>query len=72
MTESRRRWARFCNNRLAVGALGVLVVVHVAALLAPLFAPFNPEQVNLLQRFAPMSLEHPLGTDGTGGMSYHA
>jgi peptide/nickel transport system permease protein len=41
-------------------------VVHVAALLAPLFAPFNPEQVNLLQRFAPMSLEHPLGTDENG------
>jgi peptide/nickel transport system permease protein len=66
MTESQRRWARFRKNRLAVGALGVLVLVHVVALLAPLFAPFNPEQINLLQRFAPMSPEHLLGTDENG------
>jgi peptide/nickel transport system permease protein len=53
-------------HRLAVGALGVLVLVHVVALLAPLFAPFNPEQINLLQCFAPMRPEHPLGTDENG------
>jgi peptide/nickel transport system permease protein len=66
MTETQRCWARFRKNRLALASLGLLLLIHGMALLAPLAAPFKPEQINLMQRFAPMSTEHPLGTDENG------
>lgn len=45
----------------AVIALFVLV-----AIFAPVIRPYNPETVDLLDTYAPPSLEHLLGTDGSG------
>ncbi|MBI4279984.1 MAG: ABC transporter permease [Armatimonadetes bacterium] len=59
-------WRRFSRNRLALVALAFLVVVHAAAILAHALAPYPPDAVDLLQRFAARSREHPLGTDETG------
>jgi len=59
-------WRRFRRNRLAVAALVYLLVVHVAAALAPWIAPHAPETIDLLNQFVPPSREHPLGTDETG------
>lgn len=61
-----RSWRRFCRNRLALAALIVLVVLHLAALLAPLLAPAAPDTVSLMSRFGPPSATHPLGTDEVG------
>ena len=47
-------------------ALGVLVAVVLAAALAPLVAPHDPNAGDLLNAYAPPSAEHWLGTDGTG------
>jgi peptide/nickel transport system permease protein len=47
-------------------SLLVLFMVHGVALLAPWVAPHSPEQINLLQRFAPGSVTHLLGTDENG------
>jgi peptide/nickel transport system permease protein len=66
MTESRRRWTRFSKNRLALASLLLLLMVHLTAFLAPLLAPYSPQQIDLLRRFAPISTEHPLGTDENG------
>ena len=66
MTESRRRWRRFCRNRLAMVSLFVLLLVHVTAVLAPSLAPHNPERINLLHRFSPGSANYLLGTDENG------
>jgi ABC-type dipeptide/oligopeptide/nickel transport system permease subunit len=41
-------------------------MVHLMAFLAPVVAPYHPEQINLLRRFAPLSAEHLLGTDENG------
>jgi ABC-type dipeptide/oligopeptide/nickel transport system permease subunit len=59
-------WRRFRRNRLAVAALGFLVVVHAAALLAPRLVAHEPETIDLLSQFVPPSREHLLGTDETG------
>jgi len=41
-------------------------MVVLAALLAPLIAPYGPDQRNIRQRFQPPSQEHLLGTDNFG------
>ena len=62
----RYLWRRFNRNRLAVGALAFLAVVHVVAIAAPLLASWDPEAMDLLDQFASSSRNHPLGTDETG------
>ena len=58
--------ARFRRNRLATGALVVLVAVHVGAALAPRIAPFDPDLIDLNIRFRPPEPAHWLGTDEYG------
>jgi ABC-type dipeptide/oligopeptide/nickel transport system permease subunit len=48
-----RRLARFRRNRLAVGSLGVLAVIHALVLLAPWIAPYSPTSGNLAVRLRP-------------------
>jgi peptide/nickel transport system permease protein len=49
---------------IAIGA--VLILLVLAALLAPLIAPYPPDQGNILLANAPPSAAHLLGTDATG------
>ncbi len=60
---------RFRRHRLAVASLGVLIVIAGASLAAPLIEAalsIDPESVDLLNRLAPPSAAHPLGTDELG------
>jgi peptide/nickel transport system permease protein len=65
----RRRMAR--HTGLKVGA-AIVVLIAVAALLAPVLAPHDPYQQSLHQRLQPPawdakgSWQHPLGTDHLG------
>ncbi len=59
-------WGRFRRNRLAMGALGFLTVIHLVALAAHTLAPHDPTFLDLLDQFADPSREHPLGTDEAG------
>ncbi|MBU3862719.1 ABC transporter permease [Streptomyces sp. 4503] len=60
------------RNKLAVLALAVLAVLLVAALFAPLVAPYDPNAQNLLLRLRPPAWQdggsgaHLLGTDQLG------
>ena len=59
---------RFRANRLAVASVYVIGVLCLAALLAPLLAPFDPAAIeNVTEtRYLPPSWEHPFGTDEFG------
>jgi peptide/nickel transport system permease protein len=60
---------RFRRHPLAVPALAVLAVLAVAAAAAPLVANMlgiDVDAVDLFNRFASASAEHPLGTDELG------
>lgn len=55
------------RNKLALTALLVLAVFVLAALFAPLVAPYDPNTQDLLARLRPPGADgHPLGTDQLG------
>jgi len=64
--QFREVWRRLKRNRAATVG-GVIVLLFVAiALLAPLIAPFDPNEGDLSQRLKPPGHEHLLGTDALG------
>lgn len=56
---------RFRRHRAAVLSIGVLCLVILSALLAPL-SPYSPTEQNPANDFQPPSLAHPFGTDDLG------
>ncbi|MDH6574197.1 peptide/nickel transport system permease protein [Streptomyces sp. SAI-117] len=56
----------FMSNRLAVAGLIVLAFFVLAAILAPLVAPYDPQAQHLAQRFAGPGRAHLLGQDELG------
>ena len=60
-------WRRFRQHRLAMFGLAAIAVLFLAALFAPVIAPYDPEQVNPIARhLPPLSAGHLLGTDEIG------
>ena len=59
-----RIWAEFCENRIAVAALAIVLVIALVALLAPLIAPQNPYD---LAKLVLMDARRPPGYVGSGG-----
>ena len=59
---------RFRANRLALWSLYVLAILVLAALLAPLLAPYDPIAIGdvMATRFQSPSWAHPFGTDEFG------
>lgn len=56
---------RFLRHKLGVVSLIVVVIIGLAALFAPLIAPYDPNAINPAFN-APPSAEHWLGTDQVG------
>lgn len=56
---------RFCKHKLAVASLYFLSILTILAILAPLIAPYDPNQVSTAFS-KPPSLNHWLGTDQIG------
>ena len=57
---------RFLHNRAAVITVAVVLLIALVGLLAPVLAPHDPYATDILNKFAPYSLEYPLGTDHLG------
>jgi peptide/nickel transport system permease protein len=64
--RGRRLWRRFARNRPALAGLVVASVFVLAALLAPLVAPADPNQTVFAEALQPPSPAHWLGTDDLG------
>lgn len=65
----RLAWRRFRRHRLALISLGLLGLLILGAIGAPLVADIlatDPDKVNLFNRFKEPSFTHPLGTDELG------
>jgi peptide/nickel transport system permease protein len=59
-------WQALRRNRLSWIGIGLLLVIALAALLAPWLAPHDPLQQNIAYRLEPPSAEFWLGTDSYG------
>lgn len=54
------------RDRTSVVGVVLVSSLTLAAVLAPLLAPHDPEAIDVVRRFAPPSAEFPLGTDHLG------
>lgn len=59
-------WRRLRRNPMVAIALGVLLTIAAAAILAPWLTPFDPYETALRQRLRPPGDGHLLGTDSQG------
>lgn len=59
-------WQRFRRNPLALFGVMVLVLLSLAAIFAPLIAPYDPDAVDPYIALQPPGAEHWLGTDDLG------
>ena len=60
-------WQRFLNDRVALGAAIVVLVLIGMALFGPWLAPVDPYQASMLKRLKPIGTPgFPLGTDELG------
>ncbi|WP_426446653.1 oligopeptide ABC transporter permease [Paenibacillus sp. S-38] len=64
--KENRAWARFKRNKMAMASLVIMIVLILLALLAPVIAPHDPAEQDLLNRLKPPSAEHWFGTDDLG------
>ena len=62
----RHVWTELRRHRLALAGAAILLVLVVAAALAPVLAPHHPLQQDLYQRLQPPSGSHLMGTDDFG------
>jgi peptide/nickel transport system permease protein len=61
-----RAWRRLLQRKSAVFGLVVIVLIVLAALLAPLIVPYDPTQQSWTSIRKPPSLQHWFGTDESG------
>ena len=59
-------WRRLRRHRLGLIGLTMLVLIFGLAYLAPLIAPYDPTDIDLLEQFGTGSAGHLLGTDELG------
>ena len=65
-SASQSFWRRFKKNRLAVIGGVIILVLFIAAVLAPMLAPYDPAQYDSDKILQPPSSIHLLGTDDRG------
>ena len=54
------------ENKLAAASAVVILLITLAAIFAPVVAPYDPTAQDLVNRMQGMSLAHPFGTDQLG------
>lgn len=57
---------RFLENKMALGCTIFILIIALIGIFAPLIAPNDPYANNILNKFASISKEYPLGTDQLG------
>jgi peptide/nickel transport system permease protein len=65
-SQWRKVGARFLSHRLALAGSAILIVLGLAAALAPLIARYSPTATDLAHITAAPTWAHPLGTDELG------
>ena len=61
-----KKLKKFLTDPINIIIIAILLIFIVLAVFAPLVAPFNPDKLDMRNRFATPSAEHWLGTDEVG------
>ena len=59
-------WKMFYKNKLALTGCGIVILLFVVSLMAPVIAPYDPGAIDLKNVLVPPSGEHWFGTDQLG------
>lgn len=59
-------WARFRKHKLAVVSMFMVIILLLVALMAPIIAPYDPDENRPLERLSGPSMAHPFGQDHLG------
>ncbi len=59
-------WRKLRRSKLAVAGGGIVILVSLVALFAPVIAPYGPESQDVRNLLSFPSLWHPFGTDAVG------
>lgn len=59
-------WKRLKKNPTAMFGLFIIIFLGIIAIFAPIIAPYDPSEINLLETIQPPSAAHWFGTDGLG------
>ncbi len=59
-------WETFYKNKLALTGSGIVLLLFFVSLFAPLFAPYDPGQIDLKNVLSAPSMNHLFGTDQLG------
>lgn len=59
-------WNRFRSNGLAVAGAVIVLLLFFIAIFAPLFSPYNPDDIDRKHVLDPPDIHHLLGTDDLG------
>lgn len=57
---------RLFQNRTAVTTIIIVIIVALIGIFAPIIAPNDPYETNIINKFAEYSIQYPLGTDQLG------
>ncbi len=57
---------RLLKNKMAVMCIALILILVFVGIFAPIVAPNDPYENNILNKFAPYSWDYPLGTDHLG------
>lgn len=57
---------QFARNKLAIVGLVILFIIIMSCLLVEYISPYEYDKMDILNQFAPVSWEHPCGTDNAG------
>lgn len=57
---------RLLRHRLGMIGLVIVLILIFVAIFGSALAPYDPNDIDMQNRFAPPSLEHPMGTDDFG------
>jgi peptide/nickel transport system permease protein len=64
--RARESWQLLRANPLTLFGLGLVLVLAVAAIFAPLLTPYDPTKPDILHALRSPTLSHPFGTDEAG------
>ncbi|MEZ4607630.1 MAG: hypothetical protein R2865_12750 [Deinococcales bacterium] len=65
-SPNAKAWQRFRRHPLALLGLFLFSLICLLALFAPLIERYEPNKINLRDKFQPPSAQHFLGTDRVG------